>query len=54
MCIIFRESTTTSPPRGKPVSPDHMCGRFHPARIPDPHMRRRVYVTETGEYEDRD
>ena len=37
----------------KPLPAEHICGYLRPPRIPDPHMGWKVYVTETGEYEDR-
>jgi hypothetical protein len=38
--------------RGRPLPPEHIRGHYTPARIPDPLNRPRVYITETGEYED--
>lgn len=34
------------------LPPEYICGCYTPPRISDPHMKPKVYVTTTGEYED--
>lgn len=36
----------------RPLPPEHICSHYHPSRIPDPLMGRKVYVVETGGYAD--
>lgn len=35
----------------RPIPPEHICGDYNPPRIPDSINGRRIYITETGEYE---
>ncbi len=38
----------------KPLPPEHICDHYHPTKIPDPHMGKKIYNVETDEYEDTD
>jgi len=34
----------------QPLPPEHICSHYHPGKIPDPNMNRKIYDSETGEY----